>query len=549
MKIPVVTQRVNIPAGFHQPQQTGAIPAAARGVAQAVEQVGQGVQYAAAAHQDAARAEELRRSRLEADDLEAQWQVAFSLSAQQHATVTDPEAYTQAIAETLRGTREEILKRVKQPFTRQLLDAKINNHYSAELKKALGHAQQLRKDNTTATVTRTLDNLETLAGQVPLTDDATFAQLIARGEGVLADAAPEIGQDAAEKLRIARRERMFGERAERHSREDPDSFIQDVDRRYHGLDPMKRNQLVRSAENAIEARRKNDIAEEEKRQRKLEKDAEAARQVKLTEMESEGQAGALTVQKVETARIERTITTPEEYSRFYKLATDVAERKSNPDVQRQVDLAVTQQRPTISMGQLDRYYDTGKLNRADYLAAKKTLIGRRDAIANEEQAEAEQQLQLAVGKSPYDTYDDADGQLLKIARDELSRRSNAFPENGGNEAPLAVAREIIDKFIVPNRRARMQAAIPEIATRLRYPAATATEAMARLNEHRKTLPKDIIAQETEKIAAMTRAEFAAGVGSSTPTTQQKSTTSQGTGARKSLRPKGTKAESGTAEDK
>lgn len=545
MKLPRVAQDVNVPGPGRQPYQpspSNAVAIAQRGVAAAAADLSESVGSAARAYRKQEEAEALRQSRIEADDFESQFLITVSKQRHKLSSETDPEQYVRLIEESLKGAQDEFLKRAKQPYTREILSMKLNNHVAAEMDKAGTRAEALKKDRTTASATRTIDNYKLLAGQVALNDDATFAEYTAKVSGVLSDATPELGADAAEKLRISTRDEMFTERAERNVRENPDGFLKDVDTRYDKLDPRKRNQLVKSAEGAIETRTKHEAAEWDKWFTRVEKEAEAERQTQLTGLQAEASAGTLTVQKLDDARRVRIVTSREEYAVLYHEATREREVKSDPGVLRAVDLAVHRQVPTISDADIDALYLKDKLNRKDWLAAKEKALARRGAIADTEQGQAEQLLHAAVGKGPMDSYDDEDGQLLSVALRELTSRSRAFPEYGGKESPLQVAKEIADR-IAPIRQERLKMSADKIGRTLMFPAASAAEAMARLNEKRATLPKSVVDAEDRKIADMTRAEFAAGGGNA-----KASTGTSGKGGGKPLRKPGTKPETGKADD-
>jgi uncharacterized small protein (DUF1192 family) len=261
----------------------------------------------------------------------------------------------------------------------------------------------------------------------------------------------------------------------------------------------------------------------------------------------------------------RVVKTPDEYDPLYKAITDTKDAPSNPQVLQRVELAVHQQVPTMTPDQVDRYYMNGDLNKKDWSAAKDKLLARIDhlraegraqasearaiaalgrTIANSEQAQAEQMLRAIVGKGPNDSYDDQDGQLYAMALQELTRRSNAFPENGGTEKPLVVAREL-EQRIAPIRRERLRLKAQEVGRMLALPAQTSAEATARLNTVRGTWPKERIAEEERKILDMFRSEQAqedlkmrTGGGGQ----------SGGSGSTNPLRKAGTKTTTSKAED-
>jgi hypothetical protein len=198
--------------------------------------------------------------------------------------------------------------------------------------------------------------------------------------------------------------------------------------------------------------------------------------------------------------------------------------------------------------ELDAAYERGDLNRKDWKELKDKVVSRLDHlrtearttgnqqrdIDNRAQSQAEQILSRAVGKGPFDTYDDQDGQLLDAGLRELTARSRAF---NGREDPIDVANEIANRW-APIRQERMRLSVETIGRTLRFPATTAAEAMAKLNANRASLPPAVLAQEERKIADMTRAEGASG------RTQDRAKDTSG----KALRKPGTKPTTGKAED-
>lgn len=550
MKIPLVKGGMGVPGAYHQPMPSRALPNAWQGVAASVHQASDAITQALnvygereEADKKREEAERQRLSRIEADDLDSQFQLAVLEQLDKHATITDPDEYTKAMTDALAGVRTEISGRAKQPYTKQILESKINGRMAAETGKALEHGRVLRNQHVGATVTRTLDNIERLAGQVPIADSAGFAGYVAQGEGLLEDAAPNIGgAEAARKLAIAHRERLFSERAERHSREDPGGFLGAVGSLYGGLDPMKRNAYVAGAETRIIDAVKQNNAEREKYFVALDKEAEQERESQMIDLRAQGVKGTLSVAAIDMAKATRVITTQEEYATLYKLATTAAVRESNPDVRMNADLRSNRTVPTITEAELDREYKAGRLNEKDWDTYKTRVMDRNKGLKAEGLTErkfrhqqAEQVMQAGIGiAGPQDKWDKQDLQLWSFALADLTARSNAYD---GKEDSLAVARDIGERY-APIRQRRMKLQVEEIIQTLKYPAPDLQTAWDRLNEQRARLLKEgraaEILREERKLMDLTRAINLAG-----PKVGDKA---KETGAK--LRPPGTKPESG-----
>lgn len=163
--------------------------------------------------------------------------------------------------------------------------------------------------------------------------------------------------------------------------------------------------------------------------------------------------GATALTKLNIARTEYRLSDIE-YDRMRKVITqDPKDAASDPRTLSQVIQGIYTINPRVSESQLDRFHDQGLLNTKDWREAKNhlasvTRANRNEAraIANTSQAQAEQEIRAAL-KIPalYTKLDDTQDQLYSQALQELSRRSQAFREGGG-EDPLKIAREMIPRL-------------------------------------------------------------------------------------------------------
>lgn len=498
----------------HVPDSTGHLYAAA---AQGFQQV---AQAAARFGEIRARAEKAKYDqgvKIEAATLQSQMELSATEQLEMlKLTETEPDQYTTKAQKVIQNVYQETLRQAKYDQTKAALQQHLQTVLKTKGVEVLKYSNELYRGRNLGLLETNLANLKTLGSMAPdqpsvleegrggefamMTRVKGASDYFREGQEAIADATALLGPKGAAEQQLAWRQGFAYERGYRALRDDPDANI--------GLlrTLMKPEQYDR-LEKQQDAARKSREAEWDKYYARLEKQAEEERQGLLTTARSDALQGQLTLEGLERLRQARVIKKPDEYDVLYRIIANPKERPSDPEVLRRVDLAVHRQMPTISEAQLDGLLDQG-LNRKDWLAAKEKLVGRRTAIANEEQAQAEEQLRLSVGMSgPLDVLDREDQQLLAIAMRELTARSSAFPENGGKERPLSVAREIADR-IAPIRQERLRLTGPKIGRTLRpeIQAETSAEATARLNRMRGTWSREEILQEERKIIDMFRAE-------------------------------------------
>jgi hypothetical protein len=163
--------------------------------------------------------------------------------------------------------------------------------------------------------------------------------------------------------------------------------------------------------------------------------------------------GALALEKLRGLRAEYRMDVPK-YERIRAILTSEPKTApSDPATLNRVIQGVNRMTPTMGEAQLDRLHEAGLLNTKNWREALNhlaavTRANRSEArsILNMSQGQAEQEIRAAL-KIPalYTKLDDVQDQLYSQALRELSQRSAAFKEGGG-EDPLAIAREMIPRL-------------------------------------------------------------------------------------------------------
>lgn len=428
------------------------------------------------------------------------------------STEADPDAYVTTIAESVQRFRTEIAGSLTTEEGRAAFAHESEKLMPGIIAKAGIHANGLYQKRSAGVRDNDLAERLTLVGRTSPADDAAHARHLSEAKATI-DADPFLlPEERAKKLREFEQDQLEI-RAKTEIGTNPQGFMERLETQYARLHATKREGLKNAARERIVANRKAENAAADRYYKWLDTQLDAANQQARIDLMERAMTGQATVVDLASAKQAGIFENETQYATFHKAVTDIRETASDPATLQRVDLAVRRVVPTMTEGQIDALYRAGKLNRTHWKDAKDKLVGRltdlrdlRRADDNRAHSQAEQMLMLAVGKSSIDNYDDEDGQLFAVAVRDLTTRSNAFPQYGGKENPLAVAQELIDKHITPARAPRLRLTIDTIRQQLAFPAQTSTDAQARLNAKRSTLSPAQIASEENKLVKMFRAE-------------------------------------------
>jgi hypothetical protein len=544
MKLPPILASADVPAPRGGGVSASTLAAPYEGIADAGQNVSRSLSRAALVISEAQRAKQDLAIRTEAAAAKASLEVGLAeMDAELHQMERDPDGYLTKYNAGAKSLRESLKKGMKYPEAQAIFEAQGERIVGMGRVGAMKHSNTLFTEGQEATLAATLDAKRTVAGQRAISDDAGFEQDYMDGVAAIGNLQPLLGKKKTVEATIKWRKDLLEERARRHADTDPEGFLASTDR-YAQMDADKRDVFVERAKGKVETLRKTAIAEQDKWFDRVEKEAETERKAQLTALEAKALNGALTLDELDDARRMRIVSTREEYAALHTAATKEREAISKPAVLQRFSIAAHSAIPTVTPEAIDKAFIDGDLNRKDWKELKDKVISRLDHLksegrteANQRHSQAEQVLKSGLGITGLlDKYDDQDKQLVDIALREMTARSNAY---GGKEDPLAVANELVNR-LAPVRQERMRLSVPAIGQTLRFPAADAASAMARLNQERKNLPAAVVAQEERKIADMTRAEGAAA--------DAKIPTAAGKGGASPLRKPGDKPKSGKADE-
>jgi hypothetical protein len=557
MKLPQIVATEGVPVAGGARMSAGAASAPYQALAEAgraLSYTGGSIAYAGDVIAQAQEAKRNLATRTEAAAAKAQLEVGLAtLDGELKSTERDPDGYLKAYQDGAKALRDSIRKAIKYPDAQSLYDQQSMQLIGIETVKARGHYNALFKENRQADVASTLDAIKTRAGLRSIDDAEGFEQDVLNGVAAIANLEPLMGRKWVVDETVKLRAELLDQRAQNHVDQDPASF----EARAHEYALLGGKLPVYQARAAkqIETERKNRVEEAEKWQKRVEDEAEKARQTQLLDLRSQARNKNLTLQQLEDYRRQRVVASGAEYDTLYKIITEPNEQASDPSTRTDVASKAFRDVPQITVDQIWRLHGAGKLNDKDAEEAAKYVTSRTNDLRgegltqrNEKFTKGQTVIDRALGfTGMQDKYDDQDKGLLALATQDYVRRVIE-----GKEDPLEVANELAFRYgRIRQERAKLDVRV--LGQTLRFPAATAAEAMAKLNQNRAQMPKYLIDQETRKIADMTRAEeLAAGGGLvTTPPTASKSSSStpaptQGTA--KPLRKPGTKAQSGRAED-
>lgn len=206
-----------------------------------------------------------------------------------------------------------------------------------------------------------------------------------------------------------------------------------------------------------EARQKQAIAFQDKVDREAAKNVKEMQEAVVDDYESKANRGELTIDMLEKAREDRTVT-GENYRR---LAKRVLEEKDVPDIpaeRERILMGVRGMNPTVTENDIRASRGANKISLKTATEAMDTLRITKNALKSETNSDlvrahnqAEQMLRAnlgigpgliapALGESP-------SGRLYAIGLDELTRRSALFKDSyGGSEDPLKVMEEIGPRY-------------------------------------------------------------------------------------------------------
>jgi hypothetical protein len=165
-----------------------------------------------------------------------------------------------------------------------------------------------------------------------------------------------------------------------------------------------------------------------------------------------------------------------QYKAIFDEIKKAPDQASDPALVKHLDTVLARELPQLSEGALDKYYESGRLNRKDYQHYTERLRGQlsaQDAIRRERKGDLEKEYDEArdsIQRSLRTTgvmsmdFDGLGNQLTERALEELQRRSIA---RRGKEASADVAREIIPRYIAPLQQAA-QSRLNAILGPLRY---------------------------------------------------------------------------------
>ncbi len=361
----------------------------------------------------------------------------------------DYENAPQKMNDYLNALKEAGLKSISDPVMQKEYEARWLQLRNESVTKIQGHVWSARVDRAKASQDLAITNLTNYATQAPDDElpfvlkrlDDTIKAGVNNGFRSAEDAVKQQQNSAAV---------IAEDRALRAGVTNPDEVAKQVVTRqgiYAFLPPGKE---LGVGETIL----KNALARQRALDEQQEKTYKEAYQTVVDDLESQANAGTLTVGDLEDARRSRWAV-GEDYRRLYQLVTRPKDIVSDNATLRELDQRVySSDLNTVSqVTKLETQVNVSmpNLSAADYQRLKLALRERKDFLMNranteagKRQSQAEQIISLGLTtRSPLEQIDPAAQEAKTLAVQELTRRSNAF---SGAEDPLAVMEEILPKY-------------------------------------------------------------------------------------------------------
>jgi hypothetical protein len=416
-------------------------------------------------------------------------------------SIRDPQDYAKSWQDVSQQVTQDALKNVKYPETaamvQQRLPAILTRHYA----QMVNHRDALVLQKSEANLVTTIETRRQIGSSIPVEDVATAAANLDRTRDAIMTEAQVIGLDKAA-VKVKQEEQyQIDERARRDIAQNAQGFLDRVptDPLYRQLDPKVRDELIKQAKTLTLAQQKDVLARQEKFQTDLHAKLVQEQKYAALDLDRALASGTLTREQLELSAEMRRIDDTA-YRRLDEGLRNPKQGPSTPDILTRFSIKAHRSVPQVTEDELAASYQAFQrgqpgLNHQDYVSLADKVVSRNEslraeartedsrtrAIANSEQAQAEQVLFKGLGiPTLYDKLDPLKEKLLDSGLRELTARSRAFKKpdgTGGTEAPIDVTNDILKRF-QPLLAREAQMNYRQVEGTLRYKTTQALEAAA-----------------------------------------------------------------------
>lgn len=467
MRLPQIVAQEGIPSRIPAATPSG-WDAPAEALAVGSQRVGAAVANTSLAFAHANQLLQQAKAKAELDQATEQLKVRFADAdiALRSQGIDNPDQYVQGVTEALTSTAEAIGQQFQTPEAKAAWPHAVARFGAEKMVTAKYDALKMKQGQVKLLwATQSQDDANTAVfGNTPEERQAAFARGMGRSEEGLSTGILTADEAAASRKAFLRHVELAGITRDYNTPQLHDGVLETLQRGgYSQLPPDEQARLFET----LQQRDLTRLNQEDARQRKLEAEITKQQNAKASEFDARALLPADDPNRLtlEDLNREGPLGTKwivgENYRRLHTMLTTPATMPSDPDTLNRVVTQLSTLKVGTSLAEINRLHQTkgptGQplLNDADTIMLLGKFHERQQhqvergqdlalAAAHYRQAEAERTiLQGFKTKNPFEALDPVSQKLTNFSLQELQDRSAAF---NGKEDPVAVARELVDRF-------------------------------------------------------------------------------------------------------